>query len=255
MNSPKKPASKTPLNALRKTVRRLRRISEKRRLSRQPYAFTRIDWKDLPAAERGEAKVLNILEYTKTTKTSQGGHWGRTYPAGYHHLEVPGLSIQGQRNASERLEDVPLDFTGKTVLDIGSNQGGMLFALNKKAKWGVGVDYDSKMVNASNYLNSQFVKGPFQFFTFDIDGDPHDLLKDFLPEARVDVVFLLSVCMHVAKWQELVEFVSTISDTLLFESNGSPEQQEQQIEHLKKVFTDVKLLSQSSRRKVLLATL
>jgi 2-polyprenyl-3-methyl-5-hydroxy-6-metoxy-1,4-benzoquinol methylase len=255
VKSSRKPAPKTPLNALRKIVKRLRQKSEKRRLSRQPYAFSRIDLKNLPSAEWEEAKVLNILEYTKTTKTSQGGHWGKRYPAGYHHLDVPGLSIEGQRNASDRLKDVPVDFTGKTVLDIGSNQGGMLFALNKKAKWGVGVDYDPKMVNASNYLNSHFVKGPFEFFTFDIDGDPHDLLRDFLPEARVDVVFLLSVCMHVAKWRELIEFVSTLSDTVLFESNGSAKQQEEQIEHLKKVFSEVKLLSQTSRRKVLLATL
>lgn len=59
---------------------------------------------------------------------------------------------------------MPYDFTGKTVLDIGSNQGGMLFALDGKYRWAVGVDYDYRMVNASNLIARELGVEDTSFF-------------------------------------------------------------------------------------------
>jgi hypothetical protein len=49
------------------------------------------------------------------------------------------------RGQLERLSKVPFDFSRKSVLDIGSNQGGMLINLGDKLKWGVGIDGDSRL--------------------------------------------------------------------------------------------------------------
>jgi hypothetical protein len=98
------------------------------------------------------------------------------------------------------------------------------------------------------------------FYVFDIDSDPHGLIRDFLPEPRVDVVFLLSVCMWVERWRDLVDFIAEITDTLVFEANGSPEQQAEQIAYLRRDFSQIELLAARSdddpsnpRRQLLIA--
>lgn len=98
------------------------------------------------------------------------------------------------------------------------------------------------------------------FYVFDIDKDPHDLLLDYLDGGRTDVVFLLSVCMWVEKWRDPITFCAGIAARMVFESNGTEAQQAEQIEHLRKTFRDVSLVSGESqddpgqkKRKLLLA--
>ena len=156
------------------------------------------------------------------------------------------MTFTGQRDPQQRLAKVPFDFTNKTVLDIGSNQGGMLFAIKDKIRWGVGVDYDYRMVNASNLIAKELDVKNTSFFVFDIDKDPHELLQDFLPEQKVDIVFLLAVCMWVKKWRELIDMCASISENMLFESNGTDEQQREQYDYLQKKFNKVSSLAEQS---------
>ena len=210
----------------------------------QKYSFQREDCpENATPAQVQRARILNILNYTKTNGSAYSA---RKYPAGYHEIKIGDEVFAGQRSPKQRLSLVPIDFSGKTILDIGSNQGGMIFALDDKVKWAVGLDYDYRMVNASNLIAREQGVNNCHFYIFDIDRDPHDLILDVLPEQRVDVVFLLSVCMWVDKWREIIRFAATISNTLLFESNGSDQQQSEQIAYLGEVFQDVRTLAKTS---------
>lgn len=186
------------------------------------------------------SKVLNLLNYTKT---SGEAYAAATFPAGYHTLTFGEQTFAGLRSPQERLAKVPYDFTGKTVLDIGSNQGGMIFALDGVYRWAVGVDFDPRMVNASNLIAREYEVANTSFFVFDIDKDPHELLLDLLPEQKVDIVFLLAVCVWVDRWRELIDICATFSNAMLLESNGSPESQAEQAAYLESKYDTMTFLS------------
>ena len=190
-----------------------------------------------------ELKVINLLNYTKKSGATYSGE---LYNSGYHTLQLGDKTLVGQRNPSERFKNIPYDFTGKTVLDIGSNQGGMLHACADKIKQGIGIDYDSKMVNVANKIKSFSKNQHLQFYVFDLEKENLSYIKDLLPGNGVDISFLLSVCMWLKNWKEVIDFVKSISTHLLFESNGSVAQQEEQIDYLKSNYKEVHLINEVS---------
>jgi SAM-dependent methyltransferase len=203
-----------------------------------------------------EVKLINLLNYTKKSASTYSGE---LYDVGYHTFNLGDKVLKGQRNPAERLKNVPFDFKGKSVLDIGSNQGGMLNAIAKDIKYGVGVDYDSRMVNVSNKIKEHSNHKHLQFYVFDLENENLKYLKDFLPTDKVDICFLLSVCMWLKNWKELILFVKETSEELLFESNGSEEQQKEQIDFLKANYKEVLMINEISdddplqkKRKLLL---
>jgi SAM-dependent methyltransferase len=220
-------------------------------LARAPRSpFRRIE------ARSEHQKLLNILNYTKTSGSSYSAD---RHPAGYHSIELDGRVLRGQRDPQARLAQVPIDWAGKSVLDIGSNQGGMLFALADKLKWGVGIDYDSRLVNAANRIRRSKGVRQLDFFVFNLEQEQLDLVRDLLPEDRVDVCFLLSVCMWIENWREVIDFAASVADTVLFETNGA--RQDEQIAYLRSVCRKVDILAERSTddpnqqdRKLLLCT-
>ncbi|WP_290798825.1 bifunctional 2-polyprenyl-6-hydroxyphenol methylase/3-demethylubiquinol 3-O-methyltransferase UbiG [Halomonas sp.] len=200
----------------------------------------------IASSEDGDQELVRIENLLRYTKTSGSQYSALEFPGGYHTIEVNGRVFEGQRNPLMRLDDLPFSLEGKRVLDIGCNQGGMLFAIGEKIKWGVGVDYDPKMVNAANKIKSVMSRVDLSFYVFDIDGDPHGLIYDFIPEPEVDVVFLLSVAMWVDCWKDLVLECAKLSSCMVFETNGSPEQQRGQYEYLYSVYSEVNQVSDSS---------
>jgi SAM-dependent methyltransferase len=217
--------------------------------NKQPerFKFSRIEFDSVSATSQcsgpEQARILNLLNYTKT---SQSAYSGEKYPAGYHAIELPGLNLSGQRDPKKRLPLIPFDFTGKTVLDIGSNQGGMLFALANVIRLGVGIDYDHRLVNAANKVRSHSKISNLDFYVFDLEKEDLNLIRDFLPVEKVDVVFLLAVCVWIENWREVVHFANAVGDALLFEANGKPEQQQEQVDLLKAIYKDVQLLQEHS---------
>jgi len=197
----------------------------------------------LEESDRNIARLLNLREYTKTSQTPYSA---KSYDAGYHTLSLNGVVISGQRDPALRLQNVPFEFSGKTVLDIGCNQGGMLHCFEGQLKKGIGIDFDYRQINAANLLNELRGDASLQFYVFDLERDPLDLIEDFLPGPRVDIVFLLSVCMWISNWRDVIKKCAELSDALLFESNGSKEQQKQQIQCLHKTYPSVSLLADSS---------
>jgi len=188
-------------------------------------------------------KIMNLLIYTKKSNVSYSGG---EFNTGYHTFEIDGHQFKGQRNPKMRLEDIPLCFDNLSVLDIGCNQGGMLYELSNKIKSGVGIDYDSRMINVANKMKSHSKLNNLDYYVFDLENENLDYISDFLPDEKVDVVFLLSICMWIKNWKEVINLIPLISSKLIFESNGSKEQQIEQINHLKLSYKIVQLIKEKS---------
>ncbi|HAE92598.1 MAG TPA: hypothetical protein DCG60_08165 [Tissierella sp.] len=191
-------------------------------------------------------KILGLLNYAKTSGESYDGSM---YDSAYHSLYIKGYYFRGQRECDFRLENVPYDFSDKVVLDIGCNAGGMLHSLKEKIKMGIGIDYDSRLINAANAIKSINRSHNLSFYTFNLEKEDLALIKNFIisKDEKVDICFLLSVCMWIDNWKEVVSFVSSISQTLLFETNGSYSQQIEQIKELEKIYNRIELIEEESR--------
>jgi SAM-dependent methyltransferase len=188
-------------------------------------------------------QLQNILNYTKV---SGSAYSAQNFGAGYHTFMINGRRLAGQRDPAKRLELVPVDFSGKTVLDLGCNQGGMIHELKDAVKWAVGVDYDARMINAANKIKVALSSDNCSFFVLDLQNEPLDLILDFLSADRVDICFLLSICMWLNNWREVIDFAQRISNEMVFETNGTAQQQEQQIQHLRERYHDVHVLAETS---------
>lgn len=188
-------------------------------------------------------KIKNLLTYTVTSGKSYNG---RHHETGYHTLKINGQVLPGQRNPGQRLSTVKYDFTNKVVLDIGSNQGGMLFEIADKIKYGIGIDFDPRLVNVANRI-SNTNKYNIDFYNFNLDKEDFNLINNLNRENNIDVVFLLAVCMWIKPWKELVVWVKQNSNYCLFETNGKSKQQAEQIDYLNKTFRSVEILAESSQ--------
>lgn len=210
----------------------------------QGYIFSRIETDGCADDdERQFRQIRNVLNYTKTSNSIYSA---QQFPAGYQTININGQQVLGQRDPSRRLALVPADFHGKTVLDLGCNQGGMIHQLAPLVKWAVGVDYDPRMVNAANRVKNAIGANNTSFYVLDLQREPLELISDFLPDQRVDICFLLSVCMWLDNWQEVIDFAHVTSNSMLFETNGDLLQQQQQIDYLRTRYQGVKLLSETS---------
>ncbi len=230
------PTGRSLIHALRKLGRTLRNKQAEK------YNFVRLD--TTSQANPDQARVINLLNYTKT---SESAYNAEDFPAAYHSIALKDLNLRGQRDPMERINLVPLDFEGKTVLDIGCNQGGMLFSISGKIAHGVGIDYDSRLVNAANKIRSYTKISNVDFYVFNLEDENLDLISDFLPAEKVDVAFLLAVCMWIDNWKEVIQFAKKVSAALLFESNGKSEQQLEQLEYLRSIYSKVDLISAESQ--------
>lgn len=187
-------------------------------------------------------KIKNLLQYTTTSgKAYNGG----AFEGGYHTLNILGESIQGQRKPSYRYEHINYDFTGKTVLDIGSNQGGMLYEIQSKIKQGIGIDFDHRLINVANRISDAHNYNNLSFYVFNLDKEDYNLLNNFA-DNKIDVIFLLSVCMWIKDWRSLVRWVHANSSHCLFETNGKKDQQQEQIDFLKSLYKEVRITHETS---------
>ena len=191
----------------------------------------------------GIKKVINLLSYTKKSGVSYSA--GK-FNTGYHSFSINQYDFKGQRDPKLRFKELPFSLKDKSILDIGCNQGGMLYAFSSDIKYGIGIDYDSRMINAANKIKSYTKSNNLDYYVFDLEKESLDYLFDFLPEEKVDVVLLLSVCMWIKNWREVIKFCKLLSSKLIFETNGKPEQQQEQINFLNQVYPNVQLINKRS---------
>ena len=188
-------------------------------------------------------KIYELLKYSKTSNSQ---YQGKCWETGYHTITIDNVIYEGQRKPAERLQDIPYDFNNKSVLDIGCNQGGMLFELKDKIANGVGVDYDYRLVNCANKIKSYQNLNHLNFFVHNVDTDPLENLNYYNNKENYDIVFLLSVCMWIKNWKELIAWVYKNSNSCLFETNGEKLEQQEQKSELKKHYNNIKTIRSQS---------
>ncbi|MCG8490176.1 MAG: class I SAM-dependent methyltransferase [Sneathiellales bacterium] len=192
-------------------------------------------------------QVTNLLNYCKSSTAGQGAG-PADFPASVS-ITVDGHFLKGSRDPEERLEHFPSNWEGKTVLDIGCNHGGMLFSIADKIGHGIGIDFDIATVNAANKIRSANGSQNLDFYAFDLENEDLNLIRDFIVDEKVDITFLLAVCAWIQNPNEVIEFVSKISKTLLFETNGGEDEQQSQLASLHKCYENVETLYQVKNNK------
>lgn len=191
-------------------------------------------------------RVNNVVEIVKYVKTTDTSYSGKHIDIGYHSIYIDSIYYRGQRDCVKRLEfckDV-CDFKNKNVLDIGCNIGGMLFPLSSIINYGCGIDFNYKNINSGNALKQYKNIHNLSFYVFNLDTENHNFIKNFMP--KIDIVFLYSVCKWIKKWKELISFISKNSKVLFIETNGTSDQQQEQIEYCKLKFKSVKKIYNKS---------
>ena len=193
--------------------------------------------------DREIKKVVNLLSYTRKSEVSYSAG---AFETGYHSLTLGKYEFKGQRNPKQRFKNLPISLKGLSVLDIGCNQGGMLNAFADEIKFGIGIDYDYRMINAANKIKSYSKFYNLDFYIFNLENEPLDYIFDFIPEDKVDVVLLLSVCKWIKNWKDVINIGAKISSKLIFETNGKPEEQDAQVDHLRQVYKNVQIVNKTS---------
>lgn len=195
------------------------------------YTYKRLELSEPGGLDFRRRQLQNLMNYCKETGSSD-----YSFEAGYQSVIFQGQLIQGRRDPSIRLRTINYDFKGKSVLDIGCNQGGMLFALANDIQSGVGIDYEPRVINVCHAIRSANKLTNLDFYVHDLDKDPLENILDFIPNQRLDVTLLLAVSQHIRIWRELIYFVKGFSKTLIFETNGTFEGQAEQVTALRKNF-------------------
>jgi SAM-dependent methyltransferase len=147
----------------------------------------------------------------------------------YNSFTLKYLSIEpdvAQRRTHKRFEKfgiLPADISSKTVLDIGSNIGGVLFELQKFGPQQCeGIEFDSNKVTIARRVAAFNGLNNVSFHNRNIDQtDVADIGKTF------DVVFCLAVIEHVERRQHLYELLGKVTKGVLyFEGNYTTDPQE-----------------------------
>jgi len=188
-------------------------------------------------------KVIGAVAYATQLDVSYSGE---IHPMGYHSLVLRGRYFRGQRECIQRLADVRYDFKNKVVLDVGCNCGGMLHCLADRIRAGVGLDSERRCINAANLIKSLNGTHNLDFFTFDLDKEPLYLIAKFVLHERVDICFLLSLCMWLEDWRSVISYLASISQNLLFEANGDAKQQSEQVAFVQTCFRQVHMVNSKS---------
>lgn len=164
-----------------------------------------------------------LREACRTFPTRKGRHACRAERI-YSSFDIPYFSVspdEAQRNSLVRLYDFGIDaktLRSRRVLDLGSNVGGMLFAVQKYSpSYCLGVEYDADKVSVAQQIAAYSGVNNIKFMQADIDvidvpqvGGPFDVVLCFAVEA------------HLKNPRRLFQLLSeAITETLYFEGNST----------------------------------
>lgn len=225
-------------------MNKLRQLLERIQNKKYKVLVERLDTaSDDSQYDREIKKVMNLLAYTKRSSVSYSAG---AFETGYHTLSIGKYKFKGQRDPKLRFKDLPLSLDNLSVLDIGCNQGGMLHTFSNEIRFGVGIDYDSRMINAANKIKSYTKTDNLDFYVFDLENEELSYIHDLIPTGGVDVVFMLSVAKWINTWREVITFCAELSSKMVFETNGTPAVQDEQIAYLKRMYKNVDLVNARS---------
>ena len=150
----------------------------------------------------------------------------------YQYQSIEEEAMIGIRNMEYRYSilDLPEDFTGKTVLDLGCSLGMVcVMAKLRKSDFCVGIDNNENTIKVGQkYIKEKNYKN-IELFVYDINSGI-DKLKHLIGDQKFDYVFALSILKHVNS-KHLFEIINFYTkDTCWFE--GHSKQSETNIEQL-----------------------
>ena len=129
---------------------------------------------------------LNFDEFRKiriTLKSMLSNQLKLDYGSGYFYQSLSNLNISGLRDSASRIKNYNLEklTINKSILDIGSNTGFILFEMKNNFKKATGIEYNTSLVNISNYVkniykihNINFINDNFVNYNF--NGEKYDLV-------------------------------------------------------------------------------
>jgi SAM-dependent methyltransferase len=179
--------------------------------------------------------AIRLIQYSPQTRDAGAGH---ELPVPYHSNNVGKIDLPGFRDPLARLRAIPVDFEGRSVMDIGCSLGGFLFPLRETIRWGVGIDNNPRFINVCQKLRSLRSAWNLDFYVHDIEKQPLPLLQHFLPEPTVDIVLILRI-MSRGSLSDVLRYMSEISRTIIFEPIASHPSREADIETLRSLFASV----------------
>lgn len=151
-------------------------------------------------------------------------HRLRTRDAIYCAFSTPRFSVareEAQRDAGRRLQRfgiVPDQVRGRRILDLGCNNGAMLFQLSNYAPArGLGIEYDPEKVQLARRIAEFAAVENLEFRVGDLDQmQAADIGGPF------DIVLCLAIEAHVKDPAHLYELLAaTTRGNLYFEANAS----------------------------------
>ncbi len=179
-----------------------------------------------PTEESAAAKELKqeLRNASASFRKKTSRHFLSTKDVIYCAFSTPGFSVareEAQRDAARRLEQFglsPQDFRGRSVLDLGCNNGAMLFQIsNYGPARGLGIEYDPEKVDLARRIASFAGIDSVEFRVGDLDAlEARDIGGPF------DVVLCLAIEAHVQRPDHLYQLLAQVTrGVLLFEANAS----------------------------------
>jgi len=180
-------------------------------------------------------------ELKKTVGKQHYNGWNNRTTYGYHSYDIGEIHIQGQRNPKMRLDEMRkhVDFKDKTVLDLGCNVGAMLHHL-PEIRAGLGVDYDSKCIDAAIKIANILGRKNLLFSINDFDKNKGWVVPN------ADIVFLLSIGSWVKSWRELYQKCLDTGAKIILETNND-EEGKPQLEFFEKQGCEIKCIINHSK--------
>lgn len=188
-------------------------------------------------------ETLEVLreKLGNTVGKSHYNGWNNRTTFGYHSFNIYNFNVNGQRIPKKRFEKIKkyYDFKGKSVIDFGCNNGGMLFHI-PEIKKGLGLDYDENCINFANYFkNILKYDNELTFIKQDLNT------FNFQGIEKVDIIFLLSLGSWVKNWKELYKKCLNYCDNILLETNND-EEGKPQLELFKELNCKIQIVSDKS---------
>lgn len=177
---------------------------------------------DRAAAEKSLREELRSASASFRKKSKR--HFLSTKDVIYCAFSTPGFTVrrdEAQRDAARRLEQFgvrPEDIRGRRLLDLGCNNGAILFQLSNHAPAsGLGIEYDPEKIDLARRIAAFAGLARLEFRVGDLDRlEAKDIGEPF------DVVLCLAIEAHVQKPEHLYRLLAAVTrGTLLFEANAS----------------------------------
>ena len=183
------------------------------------------------------------LHDTGAARTGGGGAQSITYNNLRFNAKETGtpLMLRGQRDPAARYDLLDVDFTNKTVLDLGCNAGGMLLGSAEVVRQAVGVDFDASLIQVASAIVAQLGWSTQEvgFHRFDFNnqsGPPLDALLEYAQDGRreFDIITMYSINMWIHEPERLISWALQHARTFIMETNRVGSVQEQSIAVLRR---------------------